>query len=158
MYVRVPDEDKKRLLDELKHDQFYSLLIYYPIIVLLFSGLFFLASFVKGHFLFDFLERNSNLSKSQILVGLMIAVVLFTAVFMLVMFWQVYKRVKFESYLYCRICNAVDNYEDGICPVCESPLQEKAAFIAVYDKGQIKIINRFGLKACREAEIKVRTS
>jgi RNA polymerase subunit RPABC4/transcription elongation factor Spt4 len=153
MYARVPENLKIPLAQEIKKRRLQNSILYFPILVLIFSSLALLAIFVKGHELFSLLEglteHNPITDVSPvILVGVVIGAV---SIFIFVILWMVYSKEAIQEYFFCSKCNAVDSYENGYCPICRSPLSQKEWFIFTTAKDEQKIIESRGLRACFES-------
>jgi hypothetical protein len=153
MRARVPNEMKALVLERLKHMKFWSMVKWFPVVVILFWALFALAVFVKGHEFIYLMERHTDLSEKQILMWCLALVGVFTIGFIIYILWFLFRMLKYEDHFYCKTCDAVDNEDEGRCPVCGSDLQERATFICTYDSDEMKLLQNLGLKACKEQEL-----
>ena len=151
MYVRVSDELKRQVLERLRHDLFWSSILYFPILVLIFGGMATLFIFVHGHLFLKKLADNSSLSETQIIIGSILASCLLAAIGLIFILRKQYKALAYEDHFYCLDCDAVDNEDEGWCPFCKASLQNKATFIMIFGKDQQKILKNVGLEASKEA-------
>jgi hypothetical protein len=151
MYVKVPSELKERLLNEIKRARLKDSIKHFPALLLIFSVFFALVALAKGHALLEVLDKYSDLSETQILVGAISVTFLCTAALLIFFLRQHVRQPRCEEYLYCAPCDAVDSTDDGRCPICGSVLEARASFIATYDSEDKKVIARFGLKESKEA-------
>jgi hypothetical protein len=153
MYVKVPEHLKTPILAELKQLKLRSSLKYFPVLVLIFSAIVALIVLVKGFGLLRMLIEYANLDISNtkfIIISLSVIVCGTTAVLAFFL-WQGYRDCDCQECLYCSRCDAVDKYDDGVCPVCKQGLTEKASFFFTTAKDEQKIIERWGLHRCRDA-------
>jgi hypothetical protein len=154
MYTKIPEHLKERLFKELKRARLRYVVILYPPLVLILSLLAAAYIFLHGHSIIWLIRKYvpANMSDREvILIGFAIIAVVTAGVAV----WgqrQYYNWCNFEDYLYCPKCNAVDNYDNGACPVCQEKLIEKASFFYTTHKEELKIMEGFGLKPCRSAK------
>jgi hypothetical protein len=153
MYVRVPEDLNEPLMKELKQLRFRASLKYFPALVLIFSSVVILATFVKGHALIEILQQHfqQKVSTTALMVVVVGIIVVITASFLIFFLRQEYNACRCWEYLYCRKCDAADNYDNGHCPICSTPLTERASFYFMSYKEDRKIIERWGLHVCKEA-------
>jgi len=127
---------------------FWSSVIYYPILVLIFGGIGTLAIFVLGHIWIHKLENT--FSTKDIVIGCILASLSFAAIGLVFILRKVYRALGYVDYFYCPNCDVVDNEDEGWCPLCKSALHDKASFILIFGKDQQRIANNVGLKASKE--------
>ena len=154
MYVRVPEHLQPPLLKELQQNRRRYALKAFPLAVLFISGLAALVFFVKGQLVIEEVRRLFHLdwSERQIVVGGLVLSVVVGVVLAGLFVWQKCKECQFEESLYCSKCNAVDKYDSGACPICQSELTERVACFSTTDKEEEKTLERWGLQACKESQ------
>ncbi len=152
MYAKVPSDVREPLLKELRQLRLRSAFKHYPALVLIFSSIAALALFVREHLIVRLIRDllPANVSDRMLASIILAPIVLTTAAALVYFLWKEYKECDCQECLYCRECDAVDKYDDGECPICHAPLQEKQSFYFTTYKDEQKIIQRWGLQACRE--------
>lgn len=151
MYVRVPEELKQPLLADLRRYRLRSALLYFPVLVLIFSAIALLVVIAKGHALMELLrdEISPNVADSSLLFWVAVATILLTIIALVFFLWQHNRDCDYQDCPYCAKCDALDPFDNGHCPVCSSTLSASASFYFTTDKDEIKILDRWGLKPSR---------
>src|SRR5688500_8210227 len=117
MYARVPTELRPALLVNLKRLRLKWAIIYFPVCLLIFSAIATAVIWINGHFFIELLEEilGKNVSHQQFVLGVIGFIVLITAIALIYFVKQDYMDCRCHDYLYCTHCNAVDNYDEGVC-------------------------------------------
>ena len=126
---------------------------HFPTLVLIFSGLAALALFAKGHAIIKVLQDYIPLrvSEGTLTASALGVIVIVTAAVLVIFLRQECRECECQDCLYCPKCDAVDKYDSGCCPVCQTLLTERASFYFTTYKDEQEIIERWGLRPCREA-------
>ena len=132
MCVRVPDEMQEMLLREVRQLRLRSSLVYFPVLLLIFSALAAGVVFLKGHAFVEMLQRLLGEAVSEqsfwlILAGMLVVFVAAGLVFFL---RQMYRECRIERHRFCASCTAVDSDDEGNCPVCRRELSQEAGFFS----------------------------
>ena len=129
-------------------------IIYFPICLVVFSAILTLVVWVKGHFFIEILEEilGATVSHQQFVIGLIGLLVLITAAALIYFIKQDYLDCRCHDYHFCPTCNAVDNYDEGVCHICAATLTDKASFFYTTDKKEIAALQRIGLPIFKEAK------
>ena len=153
MYVKVPEDLKEPLLRELRQYRRQAYIKFFPIILLLFSGLGAFVVVAKGHYLIELILENFSISVSTTTLMLAIfgVVVVLMIPFLIFILRKDYQRCQLQECPYCPKCNAVDSFDSGVCLVCQAQLTEKAPFLFTTDRDEEKIIKRRGLEPSRDS-------
>ena len=159
MYAKIPEHLKTPLLQELRRTRLKSASKMFPIVVVFLAALLAFVLWIKGalilRLLNDFFEvAISNRTMLALAAGLVVLIAMIFAAFFS---WQQYRECVYQLYLYCSDCDAVDKYDDGHCPICDRSLSERADFFYTTDKEEKKILERWDLRACKEAAPATRT-
>jgi len=155
LYARIPEDLKQPLLTELRSLKLRSSLKHFPALLGIFSAIAVFAVFVKGHAILrlfqDYLPPEISTTTLMLVVfGLTVIV---TAVVLVYFLRQGYRECACQDCLYCSKCDAVDRYDTGHCPICQTPLNQTASFFFTTSKDEIKILERWGLHACRDQQV-----
>jgi uncharacterized paraquat-inducible protein A len=151
MYAKVPEHLKDPLLRELRRLRLRSAFKHFPALVLICSSITALVIFAKGHAIIEMLRDYIPLNVPDatlaiIALGVIVAV---TAAFLVFFLRQQYHECEYQECLFCPKCEAVDRYDSGCCPICQTPLTERASFYFTTYKDEQKIIERWGLQPSR---------
>lgn len=154
MYAKVPVELREIFLKDIQRVRRNSFLKTFPALLAICAGIVALAVFFKGHYLVELLREifGDRISDTTFLEIVGAGIIIFTACALIYFLRQDYSQCKLENYLFCPLCNAVDNYEEGHCPKCSLPVTEKACFIYTSYKEEKNVINRWGLQIFEEAK------
>jgi hypothetical protein len=143
----VPDELQEMLLREVRQLRFRTSVIYFPVLLLIFSALAAGVAFLKGHALVEILRRllgNALSEQSFWLIFAGVAVV-FVASGLVFFLRQMYRECGIERHLFCASCTAVDSDDEGSCPVCRRELSQEAGFFSTAYSDEKKLLDRYGL-------------
>ena len=153
MYAKVPSHLKEPLLKELRSLRLRSALKHFPALVLIFSAIVALFVIVKGHAIIQIFRDYipSSTSNGRLIEITLVLIVAVTAAIMVYFLRLEYRECDCQKCLYCPKCNAVDKYDSGLCPICQSPLTERADFYFTTYKDEQKIIEQWGLQPTQEA-------
>lgn len=154
MYVQIPEHLREPILKEIKQLRFRSSLKYFPALVLTFSALAALVILLKFHWLAKLLRDTIPLQVSDatlffITIGV---IVLITTAVILIVLRQIYRDCECQDCFFCKKCDAVDKYDSGSCPICGTPLTEKVSLFYTSYEDEQKILEKWGLSACKEAQ------
>jgi hypothetical protein len=152
MYAKVPGHLREPLLKELRQLRLWSIIKYYPAVVLIFSAITALVVFIIGHALLRLIRDviPSQQSDARLIAIALSAILLITAGVLAYFLRMEYKECDCQECLYCPECDAVDKYDSGKCPICQTSLVEKESFYYTTYKDEQKVIERWGLQASRE--------
>ena len=153
MYVRVPVELQESLLREVRRLRLRSSVLYFPVLLLIFSGIAGGVVFLKGHAIVELLRRllGDILSEETFWLLMIGAVILCVAGGLVYFLHQMYRECSIEDHRFCASCNAVDSDDEGCCPVCHMALSEEAGFFSTSYSDEKKLIERYGLVPYKEA-------
>ena len=155
MYARIPEDLKQPLLTELRSLKLRSSVKHFPALLIIFSAIAGLAVFVKGYAILRLLQDYlpTEISPTTLALVVLGLTVIFTAAVLVYFLRQAYKDCSYQDCLYCSTCDAVDRYDTGHCPICQTPLTQTASFFFTTAKDEIKILERWGLHACKDNEV-----
>jgi len=153
VYVRVPVELQESLLREVRRSRLRSSILYFPVLLLVFSAIAAGIVLLKGHALVELLRSllGDLLSESAFLLLMIGGVILCVSGGLVFFLHQIYRECSIEHHRFCAACNAVDSDDEGCCPVCGKVLSEEAGFFFTSYSDEKKLIQRYGLLPYTEA-------
>jgi hypothetical protein len=153
MYVRVPESIEEHLLRELQRTRVRSIIKLLPVLILILAIALPLIVFLKGlHFIKAILEMAS-IETTDLRIFIATFVLCFAPA-MLILYFTLRGAIKecvCHEYLYCEPCNAVDRYDEGKCPLCQTALRTKYRFFYTTDKQESKILTKWGLQPVKQS-------
>jgi hypothetical protein len=153
MCVRVPEELQASLLKEVRSSRLRASVLYFPVLLVIFSALGGCFLFVKGHAVVMLLRHllGDVLSEQSFWLLLVGVMVLGVAVGLVYFLRQMCRECSIEHHRFCTLCKAVDSDDEGHCPICRRELSEEAGFFTTSHSEEKKLLERYGLLAYTEA-------
>ncbi len=151
MYARIPSHLKEPLLKEMRQLRLRSAFRHFPALVLIFSAIVAFVIIVKGQAIIRILRDYlpASVSDATIVIVSLVMITVITAAVLAYFLTQEYKECDYQECLYCPKCDAVDNFDNGHCPICGTPLNEKDCFYFTTYKDEQKILEKWGLQPCK---------
>ena len=152
MYVRVPENIEDYLLRDLKRTRVRSIIKLLPVLILILAIAVPLIVFLKGHHLIKAILRMASIETTDTGIFIATCVICFIPA-MLIRYFTLRATIKecvCHEYPYCEPCNAVDRYDEGKCPLCQTALKTKSRFFYTTDKQEFKVLTKWGLQPVKQ--------
>jgi hypothetical protein len=156
-YVRVPELIQEAFIKELKRVRLRKFVLYFPLLVaigcllapLLLLRIEPVTLLHSEKWLENHIAQKDFRSKASVIYILCVATGIIFVLRLL------YRDACVYRYLFCPDCDAVDNGDDGVCPVCGKSLTESADFYYVSHDGDEEVVKKFSLTPVKKKDVRL---